>query len=521
MKRSGLLLLAIILINYVAAQKPGAFIDVQHYAFDITLTDSSNLIKGRTSITLQSIRNSNQVTLDFISKGMQVLQVTENNQPLSYTHAKDLITIDLPLHTGDQKTITIIYEGIPTDGLIISKNKFGHRGFFSDNWPNRARHWIPCIDHPADKASTEFTVTAPAWYQVVSNGIKIEETDLGNDMRRTHYKETVPLATKIMALGVARFAVQHAGDVNCIPVYSWVYPEEKDKGFYDYALAIDILPFFIKNIAPFAYKKLANVESKTMFGGMENAGAIFYSEEESITGSRQSEKLLTHEIAHQWFGNMATEADWSHLWLSEGFATYMAILFFENKYGEDTARFMRFQDRNQVIAFARKKLRPVVDSSVTNYMELLNANSYQKGGWILHMLRRQLGDSTFWKGIRTYYNRFAGKNATSGDLQTAMEEVSGQDLKQFFHQWLLVPGHPVLDIQWKYNALNKEITITVIQQQSTVFTFPLELVIGGEIKTIFVKDKKTTARFTALTSPTIKADPYVNLLFEGTAREMK
>jgi aminopeptidase N len=324
-----------------------------------------------------------------------------------------------------------------------------------------------------------------------------------------------------MALGVGRFAVQYAGEVNHIPVYSWVYPEEKDKGFYDYALAVDILPFFIKNIAPFAYKKLANVESKTIFGGMENAGAIFYSEE-SITGTRKSEALLAHEIAHQWFGDMATEADWSHLWLSEGFATYMTILFFENKYGQDTARFMRNQNRNQVITFARKKLRPVVDSSVTNYMELLNANSYQKGGWVLHMLRRQTGDSTFWKGIRTYYNRFAGKNASSDDLRIVMEEVSGQDLKQFFYQWLSIAGHPVLDIQWKYDVNKKEVEIAVVQQQSTVFQFPLELRIDNETKTMIVKDKKTIARFPVAGKPEeVTADPLVNLLFEGKVQGMK
>src|SRR6266700_4268795 len=200
-----------------------------------------------------------------------------------------------------------------------------------------------------------------------------------------------------MVIGAAGFAVQYSGTINGTPVYSWVYPENKEKGFYDYAQAVDILPFYIKHVGPYAYEKLANVQSKTIFGGMENAGAIFYSEN-TVTGTRVSESLLAHEIAHQWFGDMATETDWSHLLLSEGFATYMTILYFENKYGPDTARSMRTEDRNQVIEFAKKYKKPVVDSSVTNYMELLNANSYQKGGWILHMLRMEAGDSAFWKG---------------------------------------------------------------------------------------------------------------------------
>ena len=140
-----------------------------------------------------------------------------------------------------------------------------------------------------------------------------------------------------MVIGVADFAVNLAGMIdNCIPVYSWVFPEDRDKGFYDYAQAMEILPFFIKNVGPYGYKKLANVQSKTTFGGLENANTIFY-HENSIDGTRKSETLLAHEIAHQWFGNMATEKSFAHLWLSEGFATYMTILYMENKYGADTA----------------------------------------------------------------------------------------------------------------------------------------------------------------------------------------
>jgi aminopeptidase N len=529
MKKIWLLAIATGFVSILAAQKPGAVIDVELYKFSITVSDSSNLIKGSAILDLLFLKNSRQISLDLVSnnnagKGMKVLQVMATGQPLPYVHSNNLLTIDLPdeIKTGDRLTLIINYEGIPADGLIIDNNKYGHRGFFSDNWPNRARNWLPCVDHPADKAAVEFIVTAPAHYQVISNGIKTEEADLGNNLRLTHYKETVPLATKIMALGIADFAIQQAGDVQGIPVYSWVYPEEKDKGFYDYALAVDILPFFIKNVAPFAYKKLANVESKTIFGGMENAGAIFYSEESSITGIRKSESLLAHEIAHQWFGDMATEADWSHLWLSEGFATYMTILYFEHKYGADTARFMLTQNRDQVIAFARKKLRPVVDSSVTNYMELLNANSYQKGAWVLHMLRRQLGDSTFWKGIRTYYNRFAGKNALTSDLRAAMEETSGKNLKQFFHQWLSVAGHPVLDIQWIYNAAKKEVAVTVLQQQAVVFQFPLQIRLGEKLRTMEIRDRKTMVTFPVLEKPVdVIADPGVNLLFEGKMQEGK
>jgi aminopeptidase N len=152
------------------------------------------------------------------------------------------------------------------------------------------------------------------------------------------------------------------------------------------------LPWLEKHIAPYPYKKLANVQSKTIFGGMENANAIFYFEN-SVTDTG-IEALMTHEIAHQWFGNSASEKDWSHLWLSEGFATYMTHLYLEEKYGEDSFNNRREADREKVIAFSKTRNTPVSDTSASNnLMQLLNANSYQKGGWVLHMLRRKVGDS--------------------------------------------------------------------------------------------------------------------------------
>ena len=131
-----------------------------------------------------------------------------------------------------------------------------------------------------------------------------------------------------MVFGAADFAVQLAGEHEGIPVSSWIFKEQKEKGFYDYAMALPVLEFFTKNVAPYPYEKLANVQSKTRYGGMENASCIFYYEA-SVKGDRSSEALIAHEIAHQWFGNSASEANWHHVWLSEGFATYWTHLYFE------------------------------------------------------------------------------------------------------------------------------------------------------------------------------------------------
>lgn len=221
------------------------------------------------------------------------------------------------------------------------------------------------MDQPGDKASFEFLVTAPEHYQVVSNGIQIEETSLSSHKKRTHWREDIPLPTKVMVIGVADFAVQHAGFVNnCIPVSSWVFPENADKGFYDYSIGTAVLAFFDQYIGPYPYRKLANVQSKTVYGGMENAGAIFYYEN-SVTGQRGEEGLFAHEIVHQWFGDMATEKSFAHLWLSEGFATYLTHIYMESKYGSDSLANRLKEDRLSVLGFVKESKRPVVDSTPT------------------------------------------------------------------------------------------------------------------------------------------------------------
>lgn len=504
-----------------ASAQPSS-IDVQHYQFQITLTDASDTIEGITTLYIKFLKPTEEFNIDLKNivrgKGMKVSHITGTK---NFTHANDKINIvpDRKQNAGDSAQFTISYKGIPADGLIISKNKYGKRTFFSDNWPNRAHNWLPCVDDVADKASVEFEITAPVHYQVVSNGMQTEETNLPSKMKLTKWNEVIPLPTKVMVIGVAEFAVQLADVVNNIPVYSWVYPENKIDGFYDYALAVEILKWFEDKVGPYAYSKLANVQSKTIFGGMENASAIFY-KESSVDGAMTAEALIAHEIAHQWFGNMATEKSFAHIWLSEGFATYLTTMYMEEKYGVDTAMFLRLDDRQKVISFSRRSGMPVVDTSTQKYMDLLNANSYEKGGWVLHMLRRQLGDSIFWKGIRQYYQVYAGKNADTKDLQKIFEDVSGKNLNEFFTNWLFKSSQPDIKIKWDYNPVSKNISLDI--SQSTTFSFPLELEIktkkGSTLHTIQVNKQHQQLQIPVKDQPVeIIPDPGVHLLATFTS----
>lgn len=503
-------------------------IDIQHYKLTIQVNDSTNSIDATMNVSLKFKKTVENFQLDFVEKdsvsdkGMVIDSVYQNNIKVAYTHINNQLIIE-PKHPfpGIEYTYTIKYHGIPKDGLVISRNLYGDRTFFGDNWPNRAHNWFPCVDHPSDKATVEFIIKAPNYYQTIANGFQVEETNLNTTTKLYHWKTTVPLPTKVMVVGIAKFAVQNIGETHNIPVSTWVYPQTKKQGFNDFSTANKILNFFIENIGEYPYQKLANVQSKTRFGGMENAGNIFYFEK-SVTGNREHEDLIAHEIAHQWFGNSASEIDWPHLWLSEGFATYLTDLYILKNNGEDAFLKRIKEERTTVLNFYKKSKTPVVDTKTTNYMKLLNANSYQKGAWILHMLRRKLGDEVFWEGIRMYYAKFKFGNASTNDFKNVMAKVSDKNLDIFFTQWLYKTGQPKLKTNWIYH--NNKIRLMVNQTQETIFNFSLDIELiysdgSSEIKTIEVENKSTPYEISTKGEvKKLNLDPNSWLLFELAAK---
>jgi aminopeptidase N len=320
-----------------------------------------------------------------------------------------------------------------------------------------------------------------------------------------------------MAFAAAEFDYRLSGIVDKIPVWTYVYKENREEGFYDYAVAVKPVKLFSELIGDYPYEKLANVQSKTIFGGLENAGCIFYSER-SVTGNGKAEGLIAHEIAHQWFGNSVTESDWHHIWLSEGFATYMTSVYMEKNYGREQLSREMGDDRELVLKYYLKSPRPVIDTAVTNPMRLLNVNSYQKGAWVLHMLRHDLGDELFWKGIEKYFETYRNRNASTADFINIMEQVSSKDLSQFFKQWLYQPGQPELKISSRMLKGNDMTEITIEQRQEIPFIFSLELLIDSQEEGKIRERIEVTERITKVVLKTGKIlnlipDPDTNLLF--------
>jgi aminopeptidase N len=522
-----ILLLLILTLNFVWLSASDGYkrlpdLDVIHYYFSLTLNDSTDNIAG--SAAIMAVRKGNPGIVFFDLKGiaadgrgMMVKEVSMNGSSVNWSHNADRIRLDLNGSAGlpDTLRFLIIYSGVPSDGLIISKNKYGNRTFFADHWPDRAHNYLPCIDHPYDKAGVDFIIKAPDRYSVVASGDLVEISRMPDNTTITHWSEKTPLATKVMTFGAARFATALAGYMEGIPVWSWVYPENRSEGFSDYSVAVKPLQYYSTLIGKYPYTKLANVQSKTIYGGLENAGTIFYSES-SVTGKGRSESLIAHEIAHQWFGNSVTEADWHHVWLSEGFATYLTSLYFESSLGRARLESDMLSARTRVLRFYEKKPVPVVDTTVTNLMDLLNANSYQKGAWVLHMLRNEVGDEAFIRGLRLYYSEFLNSNALTEDFVKIMEKTSGKDLSDFFFQWLYVAGQPDLKITQSAGKREGTTDITIEQKQERLFFFPLELLIkdksGERTEKLNISEKVTNLTIRS-ESVEIIADPHVKLLF--------
>ncbi len=500
-------------------------IDVTHYGLKIHLNDTSNRISVTEQIEFSWIDTSQLVQFDLEStqsngKGMLVSSVFDQSKSISYKQVGELLILD-DLKAAGRKQISLVinYAGIPSDGLVISANKYGERTFFGDNWPNRAHLWFACNDHPSDKATISYSVTAPKYYEVIANGEQLNRIDINEHEATTSFSSNIVLPTKVMVIGVANFdSKKVANPLSPIEISSWVYPQNSEKSFYDLELAKDIFNYYISWIGPYEYEKLANVQSTTRFGGMENAGCIFY-DENAFNGRRTSESLIAHEIAHQWFGNSASESDWQHIWLSEGFATYFTDLYLEQKYGTERMQKQLAKERAEVIQFYRQYPHPIVDSTYENLMDLLNENSYQKGAWVLHMLRNRIGDELFHQSIVAYYEKFRLSNATSQDFIQVVQEVTQQDLSVFFNEWLFQSGHPQLKIGKKIKGKSIKLSIQQVQKERFTdipITVELSFEDGSKVQEQFKLTGKTNVynfKYSKKISQ-ILIDPNVQLLFE-------
>ncbi|HEX3282466.1 MAG TPA: M1 family metallopeptidase [Pyrinomonadaceae bacterium] len=470
-------------------------------AFDDQLTEFTS---ARVAITIQAIKEVSLIDLDFGE--LAVDAVTVDGIATPFSRAPGLLKVELtkPLAPATGALVLVSYHGAPKDGLVLSKDRAGKPSAIGDNWPDRVHYWIPSFDHPSAKATVTFTVTVPARDLVVANGKLITVANSSPASRTWTYTEAAPIPPYCMIIAVGEFAQINMADAPITPLSYYVPEPDKAYAVPGFVAANPSLKLFRETVAPYPYEKLALIVGATRFGGMENSSAIVFPNrllDSNVAGPLSTVfkvrqglvEVVAHEIAHQWFGDSVTEATWSDLWLSEGFATYFAGLMVQRYEGE--ARFNDYMQRaaDTYFSFEKRTRIPIHDTETEDLFGLLNANNYQKGAWVLHMLRKELGDEIFFRGIREYYEAHRGSLASTEDLRTALEKASGKDLREFFARWVYGTGHPRYELSWHWTSQTRRLRLVLDQTQPEA-AFPnavTVLVTDGNNKRIVVIEPKS------------------------------
>jgi aminopeptidase N len=368
----------------------------------------------------------------------------------------------------------------------------------------------------------------------------VESVSAGSKSWR--YTEGVPIPPYCMIIAAGEFAHLTPPEQAVTSLSYYVPITDKDFAIRGFSPANPSLKFFSQTVAPYPYEKLALIVGATRFGGMENSSAIVFSSNlfDQRSNSDPISKvfhvrsgivsLVAHEIAHQWFGDSVTESTWSDLWLSEGFATYFAGLMIQRYEGEQAFQQYMKRTADEYFRYEKKRSAPIHDTETENLFTLLNANNYQKGAWVLHMLRTSLGDEAFFRGVRAYYRSHKNSTATTEDLRVAMERASGRSLKEFFARWIYAAGHPRYELTWEWKQTRSKEGVLIIKLNQTqpeeafLTSVPFEVESSNGLirKSIKPSAKLTTLRLPLSDQPTaLRLDPDNTILKEVSVQAVR
>ncbi|MVM31914.1 T9SS type A sorting domain-containing protein [Spirosoma sp. HMF4905] len=485
---------------------PGdATIDVTYYGLDLRLTTTPASLRGAATITLKS--TSSTLTSFFLDlnstsattgEGLRVDSVKVSNQKLSFQHAQNKLTITPPqaLTTGQALTLTVFYHGIPNSSVQGSFKFDKHESttdpvIWSLSEPYGAPDWFPCRDTPADKAdSSSVRITAPAQFVSVSNGKLISITTNIDGTKTYLWKNSYPIAQYLISIAVSNYAqydTPFTYGTQTMPVTHYIYPENLASVQSSLALTPSMLQLFTNQFGtyPFLREKYGHAQFAWANGGMEHQTIT------SMGISSLTPNVIAHELAHQWFGDKITCRDWQNIWLNEGFASYGEAVYTESVSGR--AGYQSYM--NTFMNNARLAVGSVYVQDISSFNNIFNSNrSYAKGATVLHMLRGVVGDSTFFRVLRTYVATptLTYNTAVTEDFQAVAQQVSGKDLGYFFKQWIYGEGYPT----YKATITGGGKFATVRLQQSNTkstnpasFTMPVQMLVqsaaGDTTVTVF------------------------------------
>ncbi|MCT4664382.1 MAG: M1 family metallopeptidase [Flavobacteriales bacterium] len=462
-------------------------IDILHTQLHIDLDWEQKIIHGIAHLSLKPFRGELNA-FNLHAKGLKVKKVyfTANKEKLKFETNGDLLHIQLPRYVSSQTKISIEYQAQPSESARLQANKLGlyfktnHREYPNHIWTQgevqQSSCWYPTVDEPNEKMTQEIFLTIPNQYTSLSNGAYLGTEYLSNGKKIEHWKLSQPHSPYLSMLFAGDFSLIKGKPWNGKDISYYVEPQYQHRTEEFFGRTQEMLTHFSNLLGtPYPWDKLGQVITRDFTaGGMENTGAIvyydaMYSDEKHRLGS-DFDDLVAHEIFHQWFGNLVTCEAWSQLSLNESFATYGEFLWLEHKKGEQEADYHLHQDLEHYLQEALSKREAIINAEYEKPEDLFDRHRYAKGGRVLHMLRTYLGDDIFFEALQLYLERYAYKNTEIAHLRLCFEEISGEDLKWFFHQWFHQKGHPEIEVEHEF--VNRTLTVKVKQTQS-LDTYPL------------------------------------------------
>ncbi|MBW4594426.1 MAG: M1 family metallopeptidase [Brasilonema angustatum HA4187-MV1] len=467
---------------------------VEHIFLDLSLDIVNKKYQGRCSITLKPIRYGiDRLNLDAVNLGIESVQVDGKAQNFDYDGQQLSIQLEPPTQVDKSIVIAIDYSADkPQRGLyfIQSDKHYPHKPsqVWTQGEDEDSRFWFPCFDYPGQLSTSEIRIRVPKPLIAISNGELIATDELGDD-KIYHWSQQQVHPTYLMTLAVGDFA-EIRDEWNTIPVTYYVEKGREEDAKRSMGKTPQMIEFLSEKYGyRYPYPKYAQVcVDDFIFGGMENTSATLLTDrclldEKAALDNRNTESLVVHELAHQWFGDLVVIKHWSHAWIKEGMASYSEVMWTEHEYGAQEAIYYRLQEARSYLAEdSARYRRPMVTHVYREAIELYDRHIYEKGSCVYHMIRIQLGEELFWKAIQTFVRDNAHKTVETVDLLRAIEKATGRNLLFLFDQYVYRGGHPDFKVTYSWDSDSKLAKISVTQTQASVGNssdlFDLKIPIG-------------------------------------------
>lgn len=468
---------------------PSKSYKIRHMKLELKPDFDEKSITCKQQLAITAIEeNLDHILLD--AAELEIRSVMLGDKEVKFKTYDDKLRIELPdpAVTDQNLELAIEYYAKPRQGFYFVKP--------DENYPEKemmawtqgeatmSKYWFPCFDHPDMKFTSEIIIEVPPEFVAVSNGKLVDVTKSG--MTRYHWKEDHPVPAYLTSVTIGKHE-EIKENYNGIDLLYYVPKSKVENAPLSFSNTRNIMRFFEDYIGvKYPYDKYAQVTVEDfIYGGMENMSATTLTID-TLHDKRAhldftSDHLVSHELAHQWFGDLVTCRDWQHIWLNESFATYFEALSWRSLRGEDEFNYYMMQQAEEYFEETSKRYkRPIVTNVYKHPDDVFDRHAYEKGSCVLHMLRNLIGDDIFKKAVKTYVERFSFKNAETDDFRKCVEEVSGKSLQQFFEQYIFKPGHLELNVEFEFDHSGNSARIRVIQTQNTddgtpVYVFPLDV----------------------------------------------